>query len=394
MNPVDVVVVVLVLSFGVAGLRQGFLVSVVSFAGFAVGGVIGLLAMPHLLGSQSPGKVRALLALGGVLVLASAVQAVAAWLAARWRQHLTWRPARRVDAVAGGVVSTVAVLAVAWLLGSILARADASVPFAADARDSRVLAAVGAVMPGTPDQVFSAFGDLLDTTGFPQVFTDLTQEHPVPVAAPDSAVARLPGVRAAAASTVKIVGTAPSCSRRIEGSGFVYAPHRVMTNAHVLAGVTDPRVYVDGSGLGYQATVVAFDPSTDIAVLWVPALDLAPLSFGGPVGSGTDAAAIGYPGDGPLVVSPARVRGTTRAIGQDIYGNGRIVRSIYALRALVRPGNSGGPLAGSDGRVLGVIFAASRNDPATGYALTAAQVADAASAGRSATSAVSTGRCD
>ena len=394
MNPVDIIVVVLVLAFAVAGVRQGFLVSVVSFLGFVAGGLIGLLLIPRLLGSASPGKVRALVALGGVLLLATVVQAAAAWLATRWREHLTWRPARRIDAVAGGAVSTVAVLAVAWLLGSILIRADTSVPFAADARDSRVLAAVGSVMPGTPDQVFSAFGNLLDTTGFPQVFTDLTQEHPAPVAAPDSAVARVPGVRAAAASTVKIIGTAPSCSRRIEGSGFVYAPNRVMTNAHVVAGVTDVRVYAGGSGRGYAATVVAFDASTDVAVLWVPGLDLVPLGFRGPVGAGTDAAAIGYPGDGPLAVSPARVRGTTRAIGQDIYGRGRIVRSIYALRAVVRPGNSGGPLVGTDGRVIGVIFAASRNDPQTGYALTAAQVGDEAGAGVSATSAVSTGHCD
>jgi len=394
MNALDIIVVLVVASFAIAGVRQGFFVSVVSFAGFAVGGVIGLLLMPHLLGSQAPGKVRALVALGGVLVVATSVQALAGWLAARLRQHLTWRPARRVDAVAGGVVSTVAVLAVAWLLGSILARADSSVPFAVDARDSRLLSAVGSLMPGTPDQVFSTFGNLLDTTGFPQVFTDLTQEHPAPVAAPDSAVARLPAVRAAAASTLKVVGTAPSCSRRIEGSGFVFAPHRVMTNAHVLAGVSDPRVYVDGSGVGYPATVVVFDPRTDVAVLWVPGLDLAPLSFGGPAAAGTDAAAIGYPGDGPLTVSPARVRGTTRAIGQDIYGSGQIVRSIYALRAQVRPGNSGGPLVGVDGRVLGVIFAASRNDPSTGYALTADQVAPAVSAGQSATGAVSTGRCD
>jgi S1-C subfamily serine protease len=296
--------------------------------------------------------------------------------------------------VAGGLVSAVAVVGVAWLLGSILLRADPAVPLAGDARTSRVLAAVDAVMPGSPDEVFSAFGDLLDTTGFPQVFTDLTKERPAPVAPPDSAVAHLPGVRAAADSTVKIVGNADSCSRRIEGSGFVFAPDRVMTNAHVLAGVTDPQVYVDGTGRGYSARVVAFDPKTDLAVLWVPGLGLSPLACGGPAAAGTDAAVIGYPGDGPLTVVPARVRGTTRAVGQDIYGQGRVVRSVYALRAQVRPGNSGGPLVGTDGRVLGVIFAASRDDPQTGYALTAVQVSSVAADGRSATKSVATGPCD
>ena len=394
MNPVDLVVAVLIVSFAVAGLRQGFLVSIVSFLGFALGGLLGLLVIPHLLGSQTPGKARAAIALGGVLVIATAVQACAAWAASRLRRHLTWQPARRLDAAGGGVVGIVAVLAVTWLLGSVLLQADSSVPFASDARDSRLLAAVDRVMPGTPDEVFSAFGNLLDTTGFPQVFTDLGQERPAPVAAPDGTVSRYPGVRAAARSTVKIVGNADSCNRSIEGSGFVIAPQRVMTNAHVLAGVQDPKVYVDGSGRGYPARVVEFDPRTDLAVLWVPGLDLKPLAFGGAAVQGTDSAAIGYPGDGPLVVSPARVRGTTRAVGQDIYGSGQVVRSIYALRAVVRPGNSGGPLVGTDGQVLGVVFAASRDDPETGYALTAAQVASIASAGRTAVDDVPTGRCD
>ena len=394
MNPVDLIVVVMIVSFAVAGLRQGFLVSILSFLGFGLGGLLGLLVVPHLLGSQAPGKGRALVALGGVLVLATLAQAVAAWGAAMLRRRLVWQPARRLDAAGGGIVGIVAVLAVTWLLGSVLLRADSSVPFASDARQSRVLAAVDNFMPGSPDQVFSAFGNLLDTTGFPQVFSDLAQERPAPVAAPDNTVSRYPGVRAAARSTVKIIGNADSCNRRIEGSGFVFAPQRVMTNAHVLAGVTDPKVYVDGVGRGYPARVVEFDPGTDVAVLWVPGLALRPLAFAGPAPAGTDSAAIGYPGDGPLVVSPSRIRGTTRAVGQDIYGSGRVVRSIYALRAVVRPGNSGGPLVGIDGRVLGVVFAASRDDPETGYALTATQVAGIAAAGRSAVGDAATGRCD
>ena len=272
MNALDLILVVVIVSFAVAGVRQGFLVSVVSFLGFGLGGLLGLLVVPHLLGSQSPSRGRALLALGGVLVLATLVQTLAAWLASILRRRLLWQPARRLDAAAGGLVGIVAVLGVIWLLGSVLLRADSSVPFASDARDSTVLSVVDDVMPGSPDRVFSAFGDLLDTTGFPKVFSDLTQERPAPVAAPDATVSRFPGVRLAAASTVKIIGTAGSCNRRIEGSGFVFAPQRVMTNAHVLAGVTDPRVYIGGLGRGYAAHVVAFDPKTDVAVLWVPGL--------------------------------------------------------------------------------------------------------------------------
>jgi S1-C subfamily serine protease len=192
---------------------------------------------------------------------------------------------------------------------------------------------------------------------------------------------------------VKVVGDATSCSRRIEGSGFVFAPQRVMTNAHVVAGVGSPYVYVGGTGRAYRAHVVEFDPDLDVAVLWVPGLDVAPLSFGPAVPSGTDSAAAGYPGDGPLTVSPARVRNTLTAIGQDIYGGGRVVRQVYALRVEVRPGNSGGPLLGTDGRVLGVVFAASRADPETGYALTSGQVTGAAQLGSRAVDDIGTGRC-
>jgi S1-C subfamily serine protease len=266
-------------------------------------------------------------------------------------------------------------------------------PFADQVRHSRVVSALDDVMPGSPDQVFSAFADLLDTTGFPEVFTDLQAERPAPVPPPDSAVAADPQVRAAAASTVKVVGDALSCERRIEGSGFVYAPQHVMTNAHVVAGVSRPTVYVGGGGRGYRAHVVYFDPDRDVAVLWVPDLPLPALAFGQSSPAGTQGAAIGYPGDGPRTVSPARIRGTVTAIGQDIYGGGRVVRQVYALRVQVHPGNSGGPFVDTEGDVLGVVFAASREDPDTGYALTARQVADAASAGRDARADVGTGRC-
>ena len=391
MNLLDLFLVLIVVGFAVAGFRQGFLVSVVSFAGFVVGGLFGLWLMPALLGDRPPTATRSLIALVGVVVLAVGCQTAAGFLGVLVRNRITWRPARRIDAIGGAVVGTIAVLVAIWLLGGVVDRGD--LPFASQVRESRVISAIDDAMPGSPDEVFSAFADLLDTTGFPEVFTDLRAERPVPVPPPDSAVAADPEVRAAAASTVKVVGDAFSCDRRIEGSGFVYAPQHVMTNAHVVAGVQQPRVYVGGGGRGYRAHVVFFDPDHDVAVLWVPDLPLPALSFGSSAPSGTPGAAIGYPGDGPLAISAARVRGTVTAIGQDIYNKGRVVRQVYALRVQVHPGNSGGPFVGTDGSVLGVVFAASREDPDTGYALTAHQVADAAQSGRDATVDVATGHC-
>ncbi len=393
MNAVDVVLVLSAVTFAFAGLRQGFLVSTVSFSGFLVGAVLGLVLMPRVLSGQAESTTRSVLAVAGVLLLAVLVQALAGWAAAQIKERITWRPARRMDALAGALVSVVAVLVAGWLVGTALLRTDSSSGLAEQARGSRLLTALDSVIPARPDQVFSAFGDLLDTTGFPRVFNDLQLDRPTPVPPPDGRVVTSAPVRRAAESTVKVLGSAPSCGRRIEGSGFVFAADRVMTNAHVVAGVTDPVVYVGGRGLGLPAHVVLFDPALDVAVLWVPGLRLSAVPFAGPATGGADAAAIGYPGDGPLTVVAARVRGTTRAAGQDIYGSGRVVREVYSVRAAVHPGNSGGPLVDPSGRVLGVIFAASREDPQTAYALTAAAVARQAREGAPAVDDVPTGRC-
>lgn len=393
MNGVDLVILGLALVFALAGLRQGFVVSVVSFAGFLAGALLGLLLVPLLLGTVEPGLVRTMLALGGVLGCAAVAQAVTSVLAGRVKARITWRPARTLDALGGALVSVVAVVLAAWLLGAALLRSAVEIPFATAARESRVLATVDSVLPGAPDEVFSAFGDLLDSTGFPRVFSDLALEPVTPVTAPDPDLVGHPAVQRAGASVVKVLGTAAECRRRIEGSAFVYAPERVMTNAHVVAGVEQPRVYVDGSGRGYPARVVVFDPDTDIAVLWVPGLGVDPLAFGGSPRRGTDGVVLGYPGDGALDATAARVRGTVNAAGEDIYGRAGVTREVLALRAAVRAGNSGGPLVGTDGRVLGVVFAASTEDPETGYALSVGAVSGAAAAGRRASEQVSTGGC-
>ena len=393
MNGFDLLILALAALFGIAGLRQGFVVSVVSLAGFVVGGLVGLTVIPLVLGNQQQGTLRSVLAVLALLVTASLGQAIAGVGAARLKRHITWRPARAVDAVGGALVSIVAVLVAAWLVGTALVRADGTIPFAADARTSKVLSTVDSLAPTSPDQVFSAFGNLLDSTGFPRIYDRQALNQLTPVPAPTSGIVSAAGVRAAERVVVKVIGSALSCSRRIEGSGFVYAPQRVMTNAHVVAGVTRPRVYVNGSGDGYAARVVVFDPKTDVAVLYVPGLPLSALRFGAVPDRGGDVVALGYPNDGPLTASPGRVRGIINAAGEDIYGNATVTRQVIAVRAVVRPGNSGGPLVDIAGRVVGVVFAASVDDPETGYALTVQEVSAAAATGRTRTAAVSTGPC-
>jgi len=393
MNVLDLALLGVAGVFAVNGLRHGLVVALGSLVGFVAGASLGLVALPRLLGASRPGTVRALLALALVLGAGVAGQMVGGMLARKLRRVIVWGPVRAVDAVGGALVNVLAVLLVAWVLGSSLVRVDASPALADEARSSVLLGEVNRLMPAPPDRVFAAFGALLDDAGFPAVFTDPALERVFPVGPGSAALLAAPGVRAAELSVVKVRGLAPSCSRQIEGSGYVYAPDLVITNAHVLAGVVSPRVYVGGDGWGYPATVVYFDPRVDVAVLSVPRLGLPVLRLGTGLSRGASGVVAGYPGDGPLDLQPARVRGQVLAAGSDVYGQSAVTRDVLALRARVRPGNSGGPLVDAAGTVQGLVFAASTADADTGYALTVAELGAAAAAGRTATAAVGTGGC-
>jgi S1-C subfamily serine protease len=192
---------------------------------------------------------------------------------------------------------------------------------------------------------------------------------------------------------VKVEGVAPSCSERIEGSGFVYARHYVLTNAHVVAGVTQGPMVFARQGQ-FNAIVVLYDPQTDLAVLYVPRLYAPALNFGPQAKVGDNAIVAGYPEDGPFTAVAARIGGIEQAESPDIYQTSTVTRQIYSVRAQVEPGNSGGPLLDPHGGVDGVVFAAATSVQDTGYALTAQQVASDATRGAGRTTAVSTQGCD
>jgi S1-C subfamily serine protease len=247
-----------------------------------------------------------------------------------------------------------------------------------------------------PDGVRSVYDSLrsaIDRRGLPDVLDPLTPTQVRDVAPPDEALLGSPVVSSVQGSVVKISGVAPSCSRQIDGSGFVYAPERVMTNAHVLAGVVDPVVEAEGGE--YDATPVYVDEALDIAVLAVPDLPQVPLAFTPtPAETGDDSIIMGYPGGGDLYIGAARVRDRGEISGPDFRDTTTVVRDVYALFGTVRAGNSGGPLFAPDGSVLGVVFASAIDDPSTGYALTAQQVAQAATTGSTAQAEVGTGPCE
>jgi S1-C subfamily serine protease len=390
---VDVVLIVLALVFALSGFRQGLLVSATSIAGFLAGAVLGAqLSGPVADRIDGSSVTRVFVAL--VVVLAGALlgQIVAGAAGRALRRKVTWEPAKMLDSVAGAVVSAVAVLLVAWMIASPLATS----PFpqvAGQVRQSALVQAVDDAVPNGVRSVYDNLREAIDRRGLPDVLDPLTPTRVRDVPPPDPALEGSPVVAAVQGSVVKITGIAPSCSRQIDGSGFVYAAGRVMTNAHVLAGVTEPTV--EAEGREYKARPVFVDEETDIAVLAVQGLPQVPLNFSQDAAkAGDDAIIMGYPGGGDLYVGAARIRDRGDISGPDFRNSQTVVRDVYALFGSVRAGNSGGPLFDTDGTVLGVVFASAIDDPNTGYALTGPQVEEAARVGSQATAPVATGACE
>jgi len=388
-NVLDVILVVVVLGYAVSGYWKGFLVGASSTLGLLVGGYAGILITPSVLDQLDSSAAVSVAAVACVLLLASIGQLVGAFLGGLLRSALTWTPARTLDAVGGAALSVVASLLIAWVLG--YAVSDARIPWlGSQVRGSTVLSSVDRVVPDPAADVLGSFDELVGSDLFPRFLEPFVPERIVPVAPPDGEVVVDPQIRRAGTSVVKVLGEA-ECDRGLEGSGFAYAPGRVMTNAHVVAGVSSPEVEVDGESL--DAEVVLFDPDLDVAVLAVDGLDVPALRFDGSGGSGDGGAVLGYPENGPFDAQPARIRDEQRLRSPDIYDDSSSVREVFSVRSTVRPGNSGGPLVSDAGRVYGVVFAASVTDASTGYALTADQVSQRAATGRGADDPVSTGEC-
>jgi S1-C subfamily serine protease len=362
----------------------------VSLAGFVGGAVVGVWVLPWVMDLVTAGSTAATVtAVFTVLVPAVLGHELAGRLALRLRRELDRGPLRVADGVGGAAANAVAVLIVAWVAASVLG-ASSSPVVTSSIRDSRLLGAVQEAMPDTTPAWFSRATSALTQAGFPQVFNPFENESTAEVARPTGDSVTASATNAARLSTVKIEGSSGDQGR--EGSGFVYAREHVMTNAHVVAGIDRPTVQVGGVGRAYGARVVLFDPRKDVAVLYVPGLEAPVLGFDDDAGRGDRAVVAGYPQDGGLDLQAATVANRVRATGRNIYNDAVVTREIYSIRSLVRPGNSGGPLLTTDGRVYGVVFARSTSDAETGYVLTADEVAGDARRAASATAPVDTGR--
>jgi S1-C subfamily serine protease len=392
----DIVLTVVLVGYGLSGYRQGFVVSVLSLVGFLSGGALGMWLLPALLRSwatlDNNVAGRTVVLVFGVFVVASLGQAIAVIFGSRLRRGLRDKPARMIDSVLGVVATLAAVSVLVWFMAGAV-RGGAPAPLAKSIGGSRIIQTIDRFVPPQTARLFAGFRSVLDREGFPRVFEGVKAEPIAPVTPPDNQLAFGSGVARAAASIVKITGVAPSCNRGQEGSGWVVAPERVVTNAHVVAGVLSSHVRIQGTGRSYDARVIVFDPRRDLAVLSVPGLPAPALTQGPDLKRSDGAVVAGFPLDGPYRLDSARVRDVLSATGADIYGNPGVVRNVYSLFARIEPGNSGGPLLSPSGEVVGIVFAKSLDDVNTGYALTLAETRPVLEAATGSFSAVSTGGC-
>jgi S1-C subfamily serine protease len=298
-----------------------------------------------------------------------------------------WLLDRRVlgtlDSLAGAALSLVLTLALVWLLALVLARGP-SPELARAIQQSRLVARLDKAAPEPPAFV-AQIQQILSGRYLPPIFTGLEPSLPSREQ-PAAESAETAGVQAAAVSTLRIQGV--GCGGVATGSGFPVADDLVVTNAHVVSGTSRTTV-TTSEGRSRPATVVVFDPDRDVAVLRAPGLNVEPLEQG-EARAGTRGAVLGYPGGGPLTVSPAVVESRITARGRDIYSEDIVTREIWTLNARVRPGNSGGPLVDEQGRWLGVVFAASLSARNQAYALTAAEIAPRLQQAETATAAINT----
>jgi S1-C subfamily serine protease len=390
MNLVDLLVILLLAVAIVAGARAGFLGPVLGLLGAAGGFALalwlaGILREP-LTGIEQP--TRALVTLLGMAVLVLLGETLGAAAGARLSLGLRGSPLRAFDAAGGAIVGAAHVVLLVWLLAGMIGM-GLGPSIAAEARESVAVRIIGERLP-PPTSVAGRLLALLDTTDLPPLFGGLEPTPAEPVDGPSDAEAQALAA-SATASTAKII--AAGCGPGLAvGSGFFVSATDAITNAHVVAGSSSTTVTLGGST--FDAVVTVFDAAADLALLHVPGARAPALSLATAVpGRGSTAVAIGFPGGGPLTVTPAGVTAAHEVLGPNIYGEGAAARSVVELSASVRQGNSGGPLVVEPGIVGGVIFGASRLDPDVGYAIGADEATRRIGPFIGATAAADTGAC-
>ena len=378
MTVLDWVLVAFVLTLAIWGYQQGLIVGALTLAGFLAGAFLGGRIAPALLEGGSESPYAPLLSAGGGLLAGAVVAVTVEGVAHGIRAGLVRGPVTgALDGIGGAGLTAAVALGLAWVFGAVALHTPGAAELRREVQRSAILRGLNDLLPPS-GPILNALNriDPRPAISGPRAF----------VGPPDAAIIRDPEARGAGSGVVKVLGTA--CGLGVEGSGWVAAPGLVVSNAHVIAGQDDTTV-TTADGVRVDAIPFVYDPRNDLAVLRAP-LGLAPLAIAARPRAGQAAAVLGYPEDGPLTLTAARLGSTQTVISNDSYGRGPVSRRMTSLRGAVRSGNSGGPLVDGRGRVLGTVFAATTSGPPGGFAIPNGVVRRALAAARG---PVDTGPC-
>jgi S1-C subfamily serine protease len=384
----DLALILMLLSYLIYGLRNGFLVTAGGIAGFAAGAVAAFLSVPLVSELVEDSSWRLTATIGVAVVLVVLGNALGTTIGRSIRSAVRLRPLRAVDRMVGGAVNVVVTALVMSMLAFSISALG--VPFVSQQlANSKVIRFIDGVTPNPVKATMAQLRSAVIGDGIPRLFEGIGQEQPaqVPNTSTDT-----PALNQAAGSVLKIAGTAFQCGQNQTGTGFVVAPDRVITNAHVVAGVSQPVVEVPGGG-AMPGRVVYFDAKRDLAVLAVDGLPTEALPLSSDLPAGTAAAFAGYPHGGPFQSKPATVQGISTVLVPDIYGDNPVPDEVYKLSGDIQPGNSGGPLLTTGGQVAGVIFAKTTSNAAVGFAIPMIDLRPVVNRAPELTSAVSSGQC-
>lgn len=386
---IDIVLVAILLVALVIGVQRGLLASLGVLIGVILGGLAAFWLVPIVNDVWPWQSTRVFAVIAVVLVLVIGGASAGGALGGALRRGVDRSaPLRVVDRVLGGAFAVLAG-ALSLSLVSASVTATGTPVISAALGSSQVISTIEALTPRPVTEALARVRSAVLDDGLPQlgVLLDLDVQPTAPPVALDD-----PELTEAAASVARVSGVAYACGTSATGTGFVIAPDRVVTNAHVVAGVTAPIIELPGQP-AREGRIVYFDPIDDLALIAVDGLGAAALPVVPPLNPGTAAVVQGYPWGGPFTMVNAEVISAGSVFVPDIYADSSALRDIYALAAQVQPGNSGGPLLTADGDVAGVVFARAETDADRGYAMTSAELEPVLAGAAGWTQAVSTGSC-
>ena len=347
MSAVDLIIIGFTLVMAVWGYSQGLLVGALSLCGFVAGALIGSRVGPLVLDEGSRSPYAPLVTLVAALILGGALATGGEALGFRLRGKLAGRFGA-VDGIGGAALVACVGLGLAWIAGAVALHTPGAREIRRDIQRSEILSALNGTLPPS--------GPILNALARFDPFPQVNGPEPE-VAPPPRGIARDADVRAAAGSVVRVLGTA--CGLGVQGSGWIAEDGIVVTNAHVVAGQEDTTVQIEGEDERHDADVISLDVRNDVAILRSSGVEgVPPLPVDADAETGTPAAILGFPMNGPYESKPGRLGDTVEARSQDAYGRGPVRRQITTLRGEVRSGNSGGPMVDGDGEVVTTIFGA------------------------------------